>query len=99
MDRAHDDGEDAAPGQHQQGQSGYAGGGSHPTDLIRAGMVVVSAEGEVVGIVAGIEQDEIKLEPGTDGEPGEVPLTLVDAVEPGRVVLRSRGDNAFGMEA
>ncbi len=88
------DGEDAAPRQPQQAQSAYFN-----RHEITPGMLVMSAEGTFVGTVQGIEGDEIRLSPGGDAEHTLLPLSLVDGVDDNRVIMRSRGDNAFGMEA
>lgn len=93
MNQAHGGPEDGAPHQPQQEQSGGF------AERIRPHMEVVSAEGEHIGTVDSIEGDEIKLARGDspDGRHSYVPLSLVDAVEESRVIIRSRGDNAFGV--
>jgi hypothetical protein len=94
VDQQHDSSKDAAPARPQQAQSAYFN-----RHEIRRDMLVMSAEGTFLGTVQGIEGDEIRLSPGGDAEHTLLPLSLVDGVDDNRVIMRSRGDNAFGMEA
>jgi hypothetical protein len=66
---------------------------------IRPDMLVMSADGGFLGTVEAVEGDEIRLSAGGDPEHRLLPLSLVDGVDDNRVIMRSRGDNAFGMEA
>jgi hypothetical protein len=96
MDQQHDGREDAAARRVQQAQSTmYAG------HEIRAKMSVLSADGEFLGTIQEIDGDEIRLRAGADSDAEHVllPLSLVAGVEGDRVIMRGRGDNAFGMEA
>jgi hypothetical protein len=109
VDQHRDSFEDAALRQSQQVQSAQpdtesspdAAPGAAPANAfvggheIRAHMLVMSADGTYLGVVEGIEGDEIRL----DGAHRLLPLSLVSGVDGERVIMRSRGDNAFGMEA
>jgi hypothetical protein len=100
VDQQHDSAEDAAPHRAQQAQSsGQARTAYFNRHEIKRDMLVMSAEGTFLGTVQGIEGDEIRLSPGGDAEHTLLPLSLVDGVDDNRVVMRGRGDNAFGMEA
>jgi hypothetical protein len=98
VDQHRDNLEDAAPRQPQQAQSSPAVGfvGGHK---ISAQMLVISDEGTYLGVVEGIEGDEIRLGGRDDLAHRLVPLSLVAGVDGDRVIIRSRGDNVFGMEA
>lgn len=67
---------------------------------IAAGMEVIGADGEHLGTVEGVADGEIRLARG-DGDPEHplVPLSLVDVVSDGRVMMRRRGDDSFGVES
>ena len=77
-------------------QAGSEGG----AQTIVAGMEVIEADGTHLGTVETVDGDEIKLTRG-DGDPDHrlLPLSLVDVVTDGRVMMLGRGDNAFGMPA
>ena len=92
-------GEDASGPTPRQRQSV---GGSYAAQL-RPAMQVMDGDGGFVGTVEAIEGDEIRLAAGPDGDPHRLlPLSLVDGIDGidgNRVMLRSRGDNAFGVAA
>jgi hypothetical protein len=82
-------------------QSGGSGTGSAFASQIREHMEVVDADGRHCGTVDHLEGDRIKLsrKDSPDGQHHYVPMNQVAGIEGGKVCLRSRGDNAFGMEA
>ena len=98
-------GQDTARQQHQfdRGTS-QQGGGSGTTsrfaDQIREHMPVIDSSGQQCGTVDHVEGDRIKLSRSgsPDGQHHYVPLSQVTGIEGGKVCLRDRGDNVFGME-
>lgn len=71
-----------------------------PLGTIRQGMRVLAPDGSVLGTVAGMEGEELLLDPLTPGEaPAFVTLTLVDGVGAEGVLLSGRGDATFGLGA
>jgi hypothetical protein len=85
--------DDAPAIRERQGQTW----GAHQE--IAAGMEVIDADGSHLGTVETVAEGEIKLTRG-DGDPEHrlLPLSLVDVVSDGRVMMRRRGDDAFGLE-
>lgn len=94
MDQQRDRLEDAAARQPQQAQSAVVAGHE-----IRPGMTVVADDGGFIGVVEAIEGDEMRMAPDADGVHRLLPLSLVAGAADNRVIMRGRGDNAFGMEA
>lgn len=71
-----------------------------PSGTIRRGMKVIAPDGHVLGTVAGVEGEELLLEPDAPGgEPAFVTLSLVDGVGTEGVLLSGRGDATFGLGA
>lgn len=61
------------------------------------GLPVISADGQLVGIVAALEGDRIRLRETTeDGSATYVPASMIDGVGTAGVQLCSRGDATFG---
>ena len=74
-------------------------GGSYAAQVHPA-MRVVDSDGNVVGTVKAVDGDEIRLVGTSDGDPHRfVPLSLVEGIDGDRVLMRGRGDNAFGVAA
>ncbi len=70
------------------------------TQAITAGMDVIAADGAHIGTVDTVEDGEIKLARGDgDADHRLLPLSLVDVVAGGRVIMRAWGDDAFGVES
>ena len=90
-------------GQQQQFEAsggGQQGGGSGSfAGQIQPHMSVTGSDGWTCGTVDHIDGDRIKLTRDENGEHRYVPINLVEKVENNEVVLRSRGDQAFGMNA
>jgi hypothetical protein len=89
--------------QFEQPRGQQAGGGSVGSfaSQIQPHQEVVDARGNHVGTVDHVQGDQIKLSrsDSSDGEHHYVPLSQVSGIENGKVCLRERGDNDFGMEA
>jgi len=81
------------------GKGHHSQDGISPADRVEPNMPVVSADGEIIGVVEGIEGETIRLVRDGHGEHRLLPLSLVAGVADGKVTMRERGDNAFGMEA
>ena len=62
-------------------------------EQIAPGMEVIEADGTHLGMVEAVDGDEIRLT-REDGDPEHrlVPISLVDVVTNGRVMMRGRGD-------
>lgn len=88
--------------QFDRGSSQQGGGTtSRFADQIREHMEVIDDSGRHCGTVDHIEGDRIKLarSDSQDGQHHYVPLSQVAGIEGGKVRLRERGDNDFGMES
>lgn len=83
-----------------RGQQGGMGSDSRFADQIREHMEVVDAAGKHCGTVDHLEGDRIKLSrtDSPDGQHHYVSMSQVAGIEGGKVCLRERGDNDFGME-
>lgn len=95
------------PGQSQQfdqsgGQSfGGSGTDSRFADQIQPHQDVIDDRGNHVGTVDHLDGDRIKLTKAdaSDHEHHYVQLSQVAGIEGGKVRLRERGDNDFGVES
>lgn len=65
------------------------------------GMAVVDANDRLLGYVESVEGELIRLFEGASGHApgGSVPLSLIDGIFDGRVLLAGRGDSTFGLGA
>ena len=63
------------------------------------GMEVIGASGEVLGHVSGVAGDSIVLSEKDPAGKGDfsLPLSLIDGISNGQVLLASRGDATFGI--
>ncbi|GGC32687.1 hypothetical protein GCM10011371_20140 [Novosphingobium marinum] len=68
---------------------------------IEQGMEVVDADEKHVGIVDKVANGQIALSRAdeTGGEQTYIPLSLIDGIGEGKVILAGRGDASFGVEA
>jgi hypothetical protein len=66
---------------------------------IRTGMQVVDSYGRVIGEVAGLEGERLRLASSDSHGDGTafVPLSLIEGVDGERVLMGGRGDASFGM--
>lgn len=82
-------------------QSGGSGTEGSLADRIRPHMDVVDASGSHVGTVDHCDGDRIKLTRSSSpsGKHTYVPMSMVAGIQDGKVCLRQRGDNDFGLEA
>nr|WP_086492318.1 DUF2171 domain-containing protein [Novosphingobium panipatense] len=71
---------------------------SWPTEsgVVKKGMTVIGAEGEVLGKVDHVDGQEVVLE--GEGSPF-VTISEIDGVDGDRVLLSPRGDATFGLGA
>lgn len=85
----------------QNRQPMSAGAAGRLADQIREHQEVVDASGRHIGTVDHVQGDRIKLarSDSSDGEHHYVMLSQVAGIEGGKVCLRERGDNDYGMEA
>lgn len=95
-----------ATGQQQQfdrdtSQQGGSATSSRFADEIREHMEVVDDRGQHCGTVDHVEGDRIKLarSDSPDGQHHYVMMSQVAGIQDGKVCLRERGDNDFGMES
>jgi hypothetical protein len=68
---------------------------------VRSGMTVIDSYGHVIGLIAGVEGDRLRLassDPHDDGV-AFLPTSLIGGIEDDRVLLVGRGDASFGMAA
>lgn len=65
------------------------------------GMDVISSDGRFLGQVDRVEGDHIILVPASYSETEAyfVPLSLIDGIAQGQVLLAGRGDGTFGLGA
>ena len=105
--RAQQQGDQSGTRQQQQFDRGTSqqSGGSATTsrfaDQIREHMEVVDDMGRHCGTVDHVEGDRIKLarSDSPDGKHHYVAMSQVAGIKDGKVCLRERGDNDFGMES
>ena len=66
---------------------------------VREGMSVVDSYGHVIGTVAGVEGDRLRLSSHDSHDDGAafLPISLIDGVDGDRVLLSGRGDASFGL--
>lgn len=80
--------------------SARSSGGIGAIGAIRREMAVVGSDGSYIGTVDAVEGDRIRLKStGSKGDDQYLPITLVDGVDDGRVILSRRGDASFGLGA
>jgi hypothetical protein len=65
------------------------------------GMEVIAGDGSSLGHVASVEGSNIRLvnSDGPDGGDFSLPLSLIDGISEGKVLLAGRGDASFGLGA
>lgn len=80
---------------------GSGSGAGNFADQIQPHAEIVDDSGTMIGTVDRVEGDRIKLSrrDASDAEHHYVSLSQVAGIEGGRVRLRERGDNDYGMEA
>lgn len=69
--------------------------------IVRAGMTVVDSYGHVLGVVADLDGERLRLasaDPHQDGV-SFLPVSLIDGIDDDRVLLGGRGDASFGIDA
>ncbi|MBB4860097.1 hypothetical protein HNO88_003435 [Novosphingobium chloroacetimidivorans] len=70
-----------------------------PSGTIHEGMAVVDSYGHTIGLVSSVDGERMRLsstDPHDDGV-AFLPLSLIDGIDGGRVLLAGRGDASFGM--
>lgn len=68
---------------------------------IHEGMPVVDSYGHTIGLVSSVDGERMRLtssDPHDDGV-AFLPVSLIDGIDGGRVLLAGRGDASFGMPA
>ncbi|HUD27338.1 MAG TPA: DUF2171 domain-containing protein [Novosphingobium sp.] len=66
---------------------------------IRKGMKVIAPDGTVLGIVAGVEGEEVLLAEHAGEHRPFVAISQIDGVNEDSVLLSDRGDATFGLGA